>query len=325
MNLSDLATYICTKVNQSEAEDVAACKTFLTRRMQMIWNVALWKDALVAFEQTLSPTGYTPTSTWLPTKGVLLCPPIIERVVAARLQSNRLSVQRQEYYFCIDYDSFAKQGKATEFVLLPKCVWQTDSAIPMVLTAAEAPADSSAANTIEVLSSDGISVTRLVVYSTADLVNIATTDTVMSWTKPTTTDVFNILEGPDGDGNIAQLSATDLSAPRRERIRLLQIPTEEQTIRVLGKRTMPTFSNDLDEPALNGVENCLLAFAQADMLQRERQYGKAQAMQTEALGLLDQLKDLEVVQQAHHVTITPGDGFVSEYQFNSGTYAPLTF
>jgi hypothetical protein len=49
------------------------------------------------------------------------------------------------------------------------------------------------------------------------------------------------------------------------------------------------------------------------MLERERQYDKAQAMFAEAAMLLEQLKRIEVVQQAHNVRIIPQYGFVSEY------------
>ena len=158
MNLSQLASFICTKVNQSETDDVAACKEFLKRRMEMIWNDDLWKDSLVAFTQVLSPDDYAVTSTWLPEKGVLLCPTIIERVVAARLDSRKLNVQRQEFYYRFDYDSFAKTGSATEFVLLPPCVWEFEESDVVIFVAAGA--DSMISATADILASNLADVTR---------------------------------------------------------------------------------------------------------------------------------------------------------------------
>lgn len=405
MNLNALANFICTKVNQSETEDIAACKTFLIRRAEMIWNAALWKNSLVSFEQTLSATGYAVTDTWLPTKGILLCPPLIDRVVAARISDRRLTVQRQEYYYNIDFDTFAKTGNATEFVLLPPCVWEFEAAQSVVASLANA-SDINTVLQVDTLDSDNIGVTRnavtmanaaqsvgssaridaveknattglirvgvasgitvvnnysgsMIFTTTAGSVTVAagatgvcpaTADvTVITYTDgfpfpvegtvSITGTVFGTLTiddhgDPTYDGTaagsesitaVATLAATANAVLKRQRIRLLQIPPQNITIRVLGKRTMPTFSNDLDTPPIDGMENCLLAFAQADMLQRERQYGKARELQQEAIGLLDQLKDMEVVQQAHRVCITPGDGFVSEYQFNGGAYYPLTF
>jgi hypothetical protein len=114
------------------------------------------------------------------------------------------------------------------------------------------------------------------------------------------------------DVDVISLQAADTAAKLRQRIRLIQIPDASMTLRVLGKRTAPSFSNDLDVPALSGVENCLLAFAQGDMLQRERHYAKANALYQEAQILLGQLKEQEVVQQAHNMRIIPEGGYGDE-------------
>jgi hypothetical protein len=384
MNLSELATPICAEVRQTDAASVAFCKLALTRWMRTIWNKALWKDSLVAFEQVLSPDDYAVTNTWLPTKGVLLCPSIIDRVVAARLDSRRLMPQRQDFYYCIDFDTFAATGQATEFVLLPKCVWEFDEAQAVYLIRSSA-ADNALVVTTETLNSDNISVTRNSTTMTSPNMSLATTERVDAISKlessgsvslsipggitcingysgsatfsttagsvvvaaggtgicPSASDVNQIevssgagvdsnltggtnygtatLDSGGGlayngttvatDTNMVTLALGDKSAPKRDRIRLLQIPVAETTIRVLGKRTMPTFENDLDVVPLTGAEGCLGAFAQASMLRRERQYGKAQAMLQEALSMLDLLIDNETVQQAHHSMIMPASGF----------------
>lgn len=397
MTLSDLATLICAKIGQQEANDLAACKDWLKRRHELLWHEVLWKDSLVQFTQTLSPDDYAVTSTWLPTKGILLCHPIIERVLAARLDSRKLNVQRQEYYFRIDYDSFAKNGNPTEFVLLPPCVWEFEEAEDVVLARGDA-GDSSITVVSDTLDSDQIGITRNQTLLAAATNDMATTERVDTLQKPTTTGAVSIgLFGPnliDGTfdaiefivpftltigetyeytrGNelliyangvtksadetfvatvasgyafggvdlsgqactgilrtasqtMVTMAAADVNALRRQRIRLLEIPTEETTIRVLGKRTCPTFSGDNDEPAFPALTNCLIAFVHADMLQRSRRYGQAKEIQAEAVALLDQLKKIETVHQAHNVTIQPAQGYVSEYQFNSGAYSPLTF
>jgi hypothetical protein len=387
MNLSELATPICAEVRQTDAASVAFCKLALTRWMRTIWNKALWKDSLVAFEQILSPDDYAATSTWLPTKGVLLCPTIIDRVVAARLDSRRLMPQRQDFYYCIDYDTFAASGQATEFVLLPKCVWEFDTATA-IKAIRNSIGDNAAVLSVETLNSDGIDIDSqsLTLVNTGTV--IATTERVDSATKLATTGsvIVGTLAGitcvnnlnvsvtftadtggvvvlaagasgvcpstnsttmitatwisgsdfatftgntfgtatlnSDGDisydssalgslsyTSVATIAATSQSASKRDRIRLLQIPVAETTIRVLGKRTMPTFENDLDVVPLTGAEGCLGAFAQASMLRRERQYGKAQAMLQEALSMLDLLIDNETVQQANHSIVMPASGF----------------
>jgi hypothetical protein len=105
------------------------------------------------------------------------------------------------------------------------------------------------------------------------------------------------------------LSAAVTNAPKRQRIRFVEKPDSSVTVRVLGKRSAPVFSADNDEPSISGATNTLLAFAQGDMLQRERQYGKAQALYQEAMALFDQVKRLETVQQAHQTRIIPEGGY----------------
>lgn len=411
MRLSDMADFICRKINQVQTEDVTACKSFLTRRHEMIWHESLWKDSLLQFTQTLSPTGYTTDSTWLPAKGVLLCPTIIDRVLAVRNDDRKMGVQRMEYYYRIDYDSFAKQGKPSEFVLLPAAVWEWET--PQDIIAYRAQADNDKILSADLLDSDGIGVSRTSLTLNGTYTQLGTSERIDSVTglaraqtvylgAPgqctvtnnvtmglSTFDFYFVSEVPVGgsmsgytksgtlasgesavmipnsyivytpeddpgilassavpggslfmggialgveftftydepSGGVVLLPAAT-SAPRRQRIRLVEIPTEEVTLRILGKRICPQFDSDNDEPAINGVTNCLLAFGQSDMLQRERQYGKAQVVQQEAGALLDQLRKLEVVQQAHNISIQPSDGYVSEYQFNSGSYSPLTF
>ena len=130
---------------------------------------------------------------------------------------------------------------------------------------------------------------------------------------------YAALAGADFGGGVWDLLAgrAAAGAPVRQRIKLTQIPTsgaglQSFTVRVLGKRTAPNFTNDLDQPGLTGVENCLLAFVQADMLQRERHYAKAQSLYQEGQLLLGQLKGQEAIQQAHEQRIIPEGGYGDE-------------
>ena len=46
MTLAEMADFVCTKVRQTDAAAVAACKTYLRQRAEMIWNDQLWKATL---------------------------------------------------------------------------------------------------------------------------------------------------------------------------------------------------------------------------------------------------------------------------------------
>ena len=109
--------------------------------------------------------------------------------------------------------------------------------------------------------------------------------------------------------DLIALAATDTAAPLRQRIRLLETPEDATTVRVLGKRKCPAFTGDNDQPPVRGMENLLIAMAQGDMLERERQYGKANLKFQEGVALLNQFKAEETIQQAHNQRIIPDSGF----------------
>jgi hypothetical protein len=411
--LSDMVDFICGKVNQTEAEDKAACKLFLTQQHETLWHAQLWKDSLVSYTQTLSAAAadYLPSSTYLPTKGILLVPPIIERVLAVRTDSRKLNIRRPEFYYRVDYDAFAKTGAAAEYLVLPGCVWEWDSALRLYATR-DNDADANAQVTADYLGSDGISVTRKAVLLQTALnnpivnrnTNPTSTDRIDAFLKKASTgninlravgtftvtnnsaaqtidvylhatpdnltvlrarlapgqsaditagfplpllsvfaagDVFaplsrwtfddgvGIFSGTftydDDDGlqpfsetdvNVVTLASADTAGKIRQRIRLVSIPSSSSTaftIRVLGKRVVPSFTDDLDQPAINGFVQPLLSLGQAEMLERERQYAKAGVKKQEGLALLQELVAVETVQQSHQTQIIPETGYGDDY------------
>lgn len=51
MNLSQLASFITTKLSDTDSASVAVCKDFINRRYQMIWDSALWTETLGVVSQ----------------------------------------------------------------------------------------------------------------------------------------------------------------------------------------------------------------------------------------------------------------------------------
>lgn len=325
MTFAEMVEFVTVKVNQTEAEDEAACESFLTLRHKMVWNDQLWKDSLCMFTQDIDmATAYTASSTWLPTKSVLLLPTVIEKPLAVRTGERRLNVQRPEVYFRADYDYFSKQGMVNEFFLLSPCVWELDTAD--VLTLNVEANDASLTYLVEAIT-PALAVTRIAGQLTAEDTALGTSDRIDQFTRSTTSTQSARISGATY-GTILTLGTSDLSFARRQRIRLVLRPDDSAafTVRVLGKRTCPAFANAQDEPAIAGSDALLLALAQADMLQRERQYGKSRdLMDNEVAPLLDQLKRQEVVQQAHNIRITPDFGFKSEYELATPLYQALSF
>jgi len=101
-------------------------------------------------------------------------------------------------------------------------------------------------------------------------------------------------------------------------IRLVQKPATQKDVTVLGKSGVRvidssnlfqtrTLTQGGDSPVLRGIDHGLLAYAEGDMLTRERQYGKAQLMYAEASSTLRIAFNLERGQEASEIQISPSD------------------
>lgn len=65
-----------------------------------------------------------------------------------------------------------------------------------------------------------------------------------------------------------------------------------QFMLVYGKKVFAPLGAS-DTPILRNIDNCLIAFVQGDMLQRQRQYAKSQALEQQASSLLEQMRAIE--------------------------------
>jgi len=67
---------------------------------------------------------------------------------------------------------------------------------------------------------------------------------------------------------------------------------------VIGKKRVRPMRHDYDEPQVRGIDNALISFVEGDLLERSRQYAKAQVKYSEASSLLDIARDIERGQSA---------------------------
>ena len=321
MTLAEIADHICDKVNQTEDEDVSACRGFVRQRRDMIWAEGLWRTSLFEYTQTLDDDGYIVTDTWLPTKKTLLLPVAISHVLAARTDTAKLNVESSEIFYRTDFDTFASTGSPRQFGVLPPCVWEFESSI---VTQTDLDVDNLPIGglVLDYLASDGTTITRLSTTINAEQFGLPSTSRIDSITKPVT-DVAIPVKNNSGTITIFTIPAADTGMGKRQRIQLFGTIADGTVIRVLGKAKPPTFTADNDEAGINGVDNCLIAFGQADMLERERRYGQAQAKKGEGVDLLQQLKRVETVQQAHHQRLIPENGY--GWEFDSNSTHPLSW
>jgi hypothetical protein len=89
------------------------------------------------------------------------------------------------------------------------------------------------------------------------------------------------------------------------RVRLFQRPREGGTLLVFGKLALRKEVGDEEEPVLTGATTALLAFAEGDMLERKRQYAKAQLKFSEAQSHVETMIDNEMRQAGAGARIIP--------------------
>jgi hypothetical protein len=53
MTLSEMASFVCTKMMDTEDASVTVCKNFIKRRYQMIWDSAIWTESLGTVSQAV--------------------------------------------------------------------------------------------------------------------------------------------------------------------------------------------------------------------------------------------------------------------------------
>lgn len=228
MTLSELASFITTKVLSTDADSVAVCKEFLNRRYQMIWDAAPWTETLG----------------------------VVEKAVA--------------------------QGD-TEVVLdsAPSITFFHSGSVPT--TYLDFP---------------------IAMRFTVDTEDDGTEMIGYDWQR-----FFQIDPNAWNDIDHRQSRPTNfINLPRngtgKARIKPVPVPSAAGTVYVLGKLKWVALG-DTDSPCLRGIDNALLAYGEADMLERARQYGKAQSKFAEAAAQVAIMKDIEKGQQQSISVITP--------------------
>jgi len=228
MTLSSLASFITSKLQDTDAASVTACKSYINARYRMIWESCLWTEtlgiatkAVVAGDQTITLDG-APSTTFY------------QSVVAP-----------------------------TTFIDFPVAVKMTETGN-----------DDGA----EVINSDWATFFQIDPNAWIDVTS----------RRAMPSGYINLPK--DGSGYC--------------RIKPVPVPQTAGTLYVLGKLKWVELT-DSDSPCLRGIDNALLAFAEGDMLERARQYGKAQAKFTEAAAAIAIMRDLEKGQQASISRIIP--------------------
>jgi hypothetical protein len=237
MTLSELATFITSKLSDTEAASVTACKSYINRRYQMIYESALWTESLGVASKAVTAGDQTITIDGTP-----------------------------------DITFYHSAVAPTTKVDFPVAVKFTTTGVDEGL---------------DLINREWMAFFQLDPNAWIDVSN----------RRATPTNFINLPK--DGSGYC--------------RIKPVPVPSDAGTMYVLGKLKWVELA-DSDSPCLRGVDNALLAAAEGDMLERARQYGKAQVKFAEAAALRQLMLDIEKGQQQSISRIYPlEEGISSEF------------
>lgn len=345
MTLAEIASVVTTKVGQTDASSVAACKLFANARWREIWDAAPWREAL-------STVTFTPN----PPDGLnIVVPSPIDRVMKVRVNqstgSQTMIAFEQATVFDYDPSMFDTTGTPIGFTTQAPSALTT--IFPYINPATGSPTASKVGfgvqgtQIIPVPGSppfytypstgrldSGLSVT----ITGQDEFQNRQTETVTMFdlsggvfpdnvggstankylkiyeiTKEATNSTIAFNFAPDYLTSLT-LTPTNLrpgqtTGQKYQVIQLLNCPapvypTLWPEVLILGKRVISELLLDTDQPSL-ACDNVLLAMTQGDMLERQRQYSKAQSKFSEGKALLEIMLDVERNQTSTNTRIIP--------------------
>lgn len=315
MTLAEMARFVARKTRAKDADAVADCKQYLSQRYKMLWEDQLWKDALRGYDFTFEPEALAYTYSAVPFgnylssgAGIWHLPSGVDRMLALRKADGPVGVEDQFNFYRTGIDDFAESGDPVKFFVLGHAARDLSGKADVVLaegvtTLAGNADDAGVVLRIRYLDLDGEEQTmETALVAPPSYGETLYPGVILSVTKAATTGTADLIL--DGD-YVIRMAAADTEAKQYLRIRIAPIPTANTDLKALVKLKAQTLAEDGDVPQLRGIENTLLAFAQGDVLERQRRYSQAQAKFQEGTALLEQLKRTEVMQEAVLTRIQP--------------------
>lgn len=308
MTLSALASLVCSKVRKTDDASVSACKEFLRQRHEMIYEAALWRDTVGIWSDSLDYD--TTLERWFPE---FHCTPEIDRVLAVRWRTNRDLVPSDlGAWMQLDPEFYEQSGEPATFVEIESdgVSWNIPAETQMTFTISNA---ADVGTVVEIIGTDngGEALFETVTLTAGDTTTVNSYRTVRSISKPVTSGAVTV-EGAGAEPGRMQLDPHD-TVSRCCVLRFNRVPAanaadpfaDQPGLLIRAKRKLSSFVRDSDAPMIRGSDNALIAFAQADMLERERQYAKAQAKVAEGQALLTLMLAAETQQNAGVQQLVP--------------------
>lgn len=311
MNLATLASHVCNKVRQTDTEAVARCKEFISDRYNFIWAEGLWRDSIYQYNihvETVTNGNcdiYNNPDAGL--AGHYLFPRVVDRVLSIRRDDGELSIDTNERMFQSSPDLFAETGTPVRFTVMNPAAFMnvnnqtlfveiedaSDTNVPVTFTYI----DHNGERKITTVNANGI-------FPSSGTAAIALATCIERVTKPATTGGVWIVDDA-GTFGLKRFDAEETIYEPTAHVLFTPAPDANVDMKALVKKKAMALTSDYDQPELRGVDNCLMAFAQGDMLQRARQYTKADNCYQQGIVLLKQLKDQATIQERTRQFLVP--------------------
>ena len=303
MTLSELADLVCTKCHRTDAQSVTEAKTYIRARYRMLWDSRPWRDAI----GMLSIAAVDVTR-------VTILPGIVDRLMSVRWgDSSTLLPADLGTIFSIDPALFERTGEPATFSLISPSGVEVSPAGGKIKISST---DSNAAFQVSIRGMLG-TVEKNEILSTVGvslIESVNSYDEILSLSKSSTTSDLTVAKS--AGGTILTLDALE-SSRQFQRIHFHVTPDNSKALLILFKRRFRPLLKDSDSTELTGIDNALIAAAVADILEAQRQYGKAQIKMQESGALATAMADLERHQSASCATLVPWDAAMAPDDFDT--------
>lgn len=296
MILADIVDVICKKLGQNDPATQTVCKSYVQARYLQIYDAATWFDSQFYYSVTM------------PVTGNLILIPIIDRIMAVFNTASLFSLPNVQLgtLFRSQPALFnnVSTGQPIAYNEQPPIACSQLPQMPGVLTFVSSSTQDNGltislsgdlvnAEFVETITCGGTTpVNSVYSYDTPYVIAKATT-----WT--------GILTVKDSNGNVINTIMPYETERKYPRITCQSAPVIATIFTILFKRKVDPLVNDNDPPRLRNMDNALIAYGMADMLELMRQFPTAQTKMQEAQQLIAEMMDIEAAQQGNIQQIIP--------------------
>jgi hypothetical protein len=311
MTLQALADHVVRRVGVTDDDTKDLAKEFLKRRWKSIYDQRPWLDSHNTFTLTAG------------TSNEIILPNWTDKVVQVRVDNasaaRNLQMVSRQTVLLVAPGALDDKGARTAYSPLPTVATHTHPAGEKLVLSSTSGSDTTQECRIKGLF-NGLEVEEtIMLVGMTDAPSQFYYDEITHFSKPPTQGSVTLRNDATIPLELQILRAQDTER-RHLRIQLhydYEDNATEEVISVLCKRRCPEMVHNNDTPSIANLDDALIAYAVADILERERQFGKAAAKVQEALALTNEMVLAERDQRQDHQQIIP---VIYDYAEQSALY-----